>query len=385
MKYKAKIIEIKPADPGYYYPTYEYTDENGTMQHFTDDNAMVVNPWDLQKTHELDIRDGKLYNNNAKGLIAALIIMGGFFVIGIFGPTLFSLISSNATQSFFGFLFAAMSLIPVFIFGKGSGIRRRRKKRARELSTTQGKIVWYKEVVRKSKNSTTTYHYPIVEYLYNGQTLSSQLPDHEDPEHIGETREFFIDMENQDVFTEKTYQAGGAIFGALFGIFFTLPFLLIGIAMMLPEGFVYDIFDAIINGANSGSIPKVDNIMEYAPLVFVGIFGIALFKPTATEVKKLLTISSACKNGNSAQATYIKTNDFGRREMRVYEYTYMGQTRTFQTAHRLENNIEVFIHPQTGVAYTKRDKVTQWVKIGILAFVITMMLLSLSTFQEAWK
>jgi hypothetical protein len=369
VKYQAKIVELKPADPGYAYPTYEYLDEHGHMQRVTDDNAQVIQPWDMVKTHKIKVDEhGSIDHSDPRGLIVAIIFMALFFTVGIAGSALGS--------AFFGIVMILVSLLPFFLM-KGSIKESSRRKRAmKQLEPIQGKIIWYKEVTKRSKNSTHTYHYPVVEYLYNGQTFHSVLHNSEDPIHEGETREFYLDIEHEDAFMKEECNNGGRIVSLVFTFCFTIPFLLAGIGIMAPD-LLGDMFEWCVNLLNNtqrpSTAPNMDEIGSYIAVGMVVFMIIIMAIPTIKEVAKLLQMLKAKKEGQHVYAAYTKTNDYGRADVQMYEYTYNGQLCKYQTrSFKHEQQIELFIHPNTGKAYAQYDITVQIVKFAVLGGMIVL-------------
>jgi hypothetical protein len=57
----------------------------------------------------------------------------------------------------------------------------------------------------------------------------------------------------------------------------------------------------------------------------------------------------------------------------MYEYTYNGQLCKYQTrAFKHEQQIELFIHPNTGKAYAQYDITVQIVKFAVLGGMIVL-------------
>lgn len=366
MQYIAKIVDLQPADPGFSYPIYEYRTASGTIERVTAHNAMVINPWDLTKEHKIQVNEhGELVTNQWLGIVLAVGFIAAFIAAGFLLPE---------APFAFGLIFIVVGLIPAFIFGKNAKNRIRRRKAIRSLSPTTGKIIWYQEVVRRTKNSTSVYHYPIVEYHYKGHVMYAKLPDNEPPVHEGEHREFYLDCQHEDIFTVQSIKSGNA-FAVLFTLFFTLPFTFMGVGMMLPEESMESLLDwatdALIKITAAGEAAEIGN---YTPFVMVGIFLLTLAIPTIKELKKLISILYAKRNGQIANASLIKTNDFGRRSVKVYQYTYMGQPKQYQSTIATGEHIDIYIHPTTKEAYSQKDILAQGVKLGVLLFMIIMSL-----------
>ena len=376
MKYKGRLIKIEPADPGFAYPTYEYTDENGQVQQITGKDGVAIFPWDFNKTHTIYIdNNGELEANGPNGLLWALGIMAAFFAIGIGGPML--------SERFFGLIFIAVAFIPAFVFGRQHAIKSKRRRSARHLEPTQGEIVWYHEVRKRSKNSSHTYHYPIVQYQYMGQTFTTVIYDDESPVHKGDIREFYIDIANEDVFTKN--QCKGSLLGvsAIFTCFYTLPFLAVGLGIAFPE--LADVLlDIILGHVQPGTAIDLSSIMQYAPFVMIGFFALVILTAIIKILRDLIPMLQAKKSGNIVYAVHTGSNDYGRTHVQMYEYTYMGRQRTYQSrTHMPQSNLELYVHPNNGKAYSKTDITIEFVKLGILLFMTIFTGLTSIPFKEA--
>lgn len=377
MKCKAKIVDLKPADPGFYYPTYEYT-INGKTERTTSDNAIVVNPWDMDAMHDIHINEnGEIKQDATQGIICMLVIMGGFFSI----PILFSIIG----ESVFGLIFMLLALLPIFIWFNGWRTASRRRNAMQRLTPITGKIIWYKEVVTRKKNSTSVRHYPIVEYTYLNNTMSACLPDSEEPVCEGENREFYLDIPHKDVFTEKSTKHTG-FFGAIAGLLITMPFFFVGLMLMIPEDGKEQIYEFIANMfvefQNVNMDTFIPNIMPY---IIIGTFGIFLLPVICITATKLIQMHNAKRNGDTLTAHLVKTNDYGRRHVSVYEYMYMGQMHKFQSSLIHDSTVDLYVNQRTGKAYCKNDFTAEYVKLGIIVFMIVMAILSSSVFASNMK
>lgn len=345
--YQAKIVELKENGKGLYYPIYEYQDDTGKTNRVTSASAFIVNPWDLNVTHKITVNEhGAFDYREMKGCMLAIVIVIAFFVIGIVGPFM--------KESFMGLILVAMSMIPVFLIGNTLHKLLRRKMQSQILHPTKGKVVWYKETTSNNRHSSHVHHYPIIEYSYAGHTLTAALPDKEIPIHIGEQREFYIDIAHKDVFTKESCRLGGQIVGLIIAAIVSLPFLCMSIALTFP-GFASVISEFISNNLSfngMGNEPMPQKIMYRVLPCF---FLLCLIVQVVKEFAKLSEIQKAKRDGQSVYAAYTKTNDYGRHKVRVYEYTYMGQARQYQSKYADDGNIELYIHPKSGVAYSKFD------------------------------
>lgn len=377
-KYKGRLIGVEPADPGFSYPTYEYTDKNNQIQQITGKDGVAIFPWDFNKTHTIYIdENGELIPNGPNGLLWALGIMAAFFAIGIGGPML--------SERFFGLIFIAVTFIPAFLFGRKRSVKSKRRRGARNLEPTQGEIVWYHEVHRRSSNGPShTYHYPIVKYQYMGQTFTTVIYDDEAPVHKGETREFYVDIENEDVFTKK--QCKGSFIGvsAIFTCFYTLPFLAVGLGIAFPE-LADALLDVIFNQVTPGTTIDLSGIMQYGPFVMIGFFVLMLLSAVIRILRDLIPMLQAKKANNVVYATHTGSNDYGRANVHMYEYTYMGRQRTYQArTNSVQSNLELYVHPDNGKAYSQMDITIEFVKLGILLFMVVATSLMSIPFKEAF-
>ena len=376
MKYKGRLISIEPADPGFAYPTYEYTDENNQVQRITGKDGVAIFPWDFNKTHTIRIdQNGELEPNGPNGLLWAFGIMAAFFAIGIGGPML--------SERFFGLIFIAVAFIPAFVFGRQYATKRKRRRSARHLEPTQGEIIWYHEVRRRGKNNVHTYHYPIVQYQYMGQTFTTVIYDDESPVHKGETREFYVDIENKDVFTRN--QCKGSLMGvsAIFTCFYTIPFLAVGIGIAFPE-FSDVLLDMVFGQVKPGTTINLSGMMQYAPFVMIGFFVLVILTSAIKILCNLVPMLQAKKSGNVVHAVHKGSNDYGRTHVQMYEYTYMGRQRTYQTrVHFPQPNLELSVHQNNGKAYSQMDITLEFVKLGIMLFAMISIYLMSIPFKEA--
>lgn len=366
MKYKAKLVKVEQSKPGFYYPTYEYTD-NGQTKQITDTKPIPINPWDWTNTHTINInKKNEIDNNNYRVFIIGLCIFAVFFIFGGVAPAI--------PDAFFGVFLIALSIVPIIITGKSRKVTARRKKNAQHLCTIEGKIVWYKEVIKHQKNSATTYHYPVVDYTYNGKKYSAVLPEHEEPLHEGELRRFYLDIHNQDVFTEKSCKHSGKIASVIFMLLFILPCMLAGIGIMAPD--LMNTISLIIseNTVRPGDATVVA-IGQHLPTIVISVFVLMLGIPTILELKALCTAKHAQRHGTMLYANLAKTNDYGRRAVSIYTYVYQGQIYKYQSQTLKDPTIEVYVHPKNNKAYSKNDATMHITKMCILIGMLVMIIL----------
>lgn len=366
MRYQAKLVKIESADPGFYYPTYEYTD-NGQTKQITDKHAITISPWDWTNTHTINVNQkNEIDNNNYRGFIIGLCIFAAFFLFANVAPAI--------PDAFFGLLFITLSVVPIILIGKSRRLTTRRCNSAKFLYTIEGKIVWYKEVIKRRNNSSKTYHYPVVDYLYNGKKYSAVLPEHEEPLHEGELRRFYLDVNNQDVFTDKSCKHSDGVLSIIFTLFFTVPFMLAGIGIMAP-----DLMNKLSLTISQNAV-KPDNatimiIGQCLPVIVISVFLLALSAPIIIEIKGLCTAKYARCHGTSLCATLVKTNDYGRRDVSIYSYAYQGQIYKYQSQTLKDQTIEIYVHPKSCKAYSKNDITMHVVKLCILLGILFMVAL----------
>lgn len=378
-QYQAKLVSVRPASTGYVYPTYEYTNNDGQVVQVEGQKAVILNPWDNTKVHTIRINaDGSLNQNNSRNGI--IVLFTGILLVLIY--------VAGTVKSALGFLLLGIflmtiALLPVIFSIKSCCKTRKRRASARHIQPISGKIVWYKEVVKHSKNHSKIRHYPIVEYCYQGQMFHAVLPDHEEPMHEGEAREFYLDIEHEDIFTSKSCKSTSIFQGIIFLLFFTIPFFVAGIGVIAPN-VVEQWQNLIPHNWEPGNVLNLESFSQYFPLVCIGMMLSGMIVPVFIQCKTLFDIKNAKQHGQSVYATYIKTNDYGRRHVRLYEYTYNGQKCTYQSTDAKKGNVELYIHPKTEKAYSQRDTMLCGVKIGIMLFMILMVLLMAGPLYREW-
>ena len=93
----------------------------------------------------------------------------------------------------------------------------------------------------------------------------------------------------------------------------------------------------------------------------------------------------AKRAGQSVYAVYTKTNHYGHTPVQMYEYTYMGQLQRYQSESRKQTEqLELYINPNTGKAYSQYDITKQIAKICIMGVMALMTCLMGLPFKEAF-
>lgn len=361
----AKLVNTRSADHGYVYPTYEYTDSNGQVKQIESDSAIMVHPWDITKTHHINIQpDGSLNTNNPRTLIVVGCILAALSLITIVGPLFGSM--------FFGFIFIAIALIPTIVSILQCYTVLKRRKNARNSTPIQGKVIWYHEIRKRRRQHTTTYHYPIVEYVYQGQRFYAILPDREEPVSQGEIREFYLDIQHKDIFTDKSCKLSGPLLKSIMAPLITMPFMIPGFLIIAKNMPAWISPPTIGNNWDLSQFMNFSEMFDYISWYVIGLFLLPMIIILLRKWKILIAIKKAQRYGSCVHATYIKTNKYGRDCVRVYEYTHRGQVCTYQSKYTRKQQryqhqsketqdalIELYIHPNTNTAYSKRDEMMQ--------------------------
>lgn len=373
MKYQARIIKLDPAEPGLYYPTFEYCDADGKVMQITSSNTTVVNHWDIEKTHTIRIHDDgtiTLTHPNSKirlgGVIAVIMAM-------ILLPLLFG-------EKIMGLFFIGFALAPLIIGIQHirSIIYRNRLVQSHEPHT--GKIVWYHETIRRHDEVRSIQYYPILEYTYNGKVMSIVLPEYEQPVHTGEYREFYIDEKHQTIFTHKTTRQRSILPGVV-AILLSIPFLCVGIMTLLPDNMRDTIYDTLINGWNNSigtSFQDYSWVMWLALVLFTLPLVILIYK----EMRQVRDARYAKMHGTPVTANQISTNQYGSTRVWMYEYTYQGQLCQYQSQTHTEQTITLYLHPQTQQVYSERDITLKYVEVGLVGGFVALMWIAVFVFTR---
>lgn len=352
MKYEARIREIKPADPGYFYVTYEYTDEHGSLQHVRADNARPITPFDIKQPHTINVVNGQLKEDISKGIKT---------IIACFTFMLLLIAAVSILQEFAIVLILLLfTCIPIFGCIKEYQHERKCRRIGVVASPIDGVIVSYKEVVKRSKNHTNKYYYPVIEYSCGGYTFQHVSSQDEEPLHKGERCLMYLDTQEEFLACETEVKAKSHVWANLIPcLFFLIPAVVITIAILLPDTTKAEIIETFL----AQDMPQL--IMNLALIPF-GFVVCALLFLLGKQILRLLVLNKVIGSSPAIPVRLISEETYGTATVYKYEYIYQGTTKTHAVKYRITPE-EVHINPHTLDCYTAGDKAQTILLIVILS------------------